>query len=417
MNKNIRNTPFYLIVFTIGLILLAVSHWLVAACVVFLIWLVSHVFDTESTSSPSSMKDQLRINNYRDKFVSEAIRKKLDICIAESKGVINFNELISLWGVIGTTEKVFPKKYLGKIIYSMTKLGYGCVPDYHLGQKRLTYNDRCVVYKLNPNQRTERTTSVLQAEVFFKLFSILLGGVPLSHRDIEYVKDCMCSLEVPIGYQNYLVAYVRWLSLKKRAFDPRTKEAVKILPSPLKLKFTQLLLNAVSLNGDFDNHRVEALKKILPSLDGDPALVHSMIHQTLTIENGFFTIEKGERSSGYAIRHATSESEPSLLDIRKLEELKEQTKEAQKLLNDIFLLDKEETDPIDENTYSTLLERLFEREVWQRDEVLGMLEPGAMLGSVLEKLNDYAYEKVEDIVVEEDGDNIYVMTEYKEQLI
>ena len=36
---------------------------------------------------------------------------------------------------------------------------------------------------------------------------------------------------------------------------------------------------------------------------------------------------------------------------------------------------------------------------------------------MLEKLNDYAYEKVGDIVVEEDGDNIYVMTEYKEQLI
>lgn len=417
MNKNIRNTPFYLIVFTIGLILLAVSHWLVAACVVFLIWLVSHLFDTESTSSPSRMKDQLRINNYRDKFVSEAIRKKLDICIAESKGVINFNELISLWGVIGTTEKVFPKRYLGKIIYSMSKLGYGCVPDYHLGQKRLTYNDRCVVYKLNPNQRTERTTSVLQAEVFFKLFSILLGGVPLSHRDIEYVKDCMCSLEVPIGYQNYLVAYVRWLSLKKRAFDPRTKEAVKILPSPLKLKFTQLLLNAVSLNGDFDNHRVEALKKILPSLDGDPALVHSMIHQTLTIENGFFTIEKGERSLGYAIRQAASEPKSSLLDIRKLEALKDQTKEAQKLLADIFILDEEDANPIDAKTYLTLLERLFEREVWQRDEVLGMLEPGAMLGSVLEELNDYAYEKVGDIVVEEDGDNIYVMAEYKEQLI
>ena len=173
----------------------------------------------------------------------------------------------------------------------------------------------------------------------------------------------------------------------------------------------------MSLNGDFENHRVEALKKILPSLDGDPALVHSMIHQTLTIENGFFTIEKGERSLGYAIRQAASEPKSSLLDIRKLEALKDQTKEAQKLLADIFILDEEDANLIDAKTYLTLLERLFEREVWQRDEVLGMLEPGAMLGSVLEELNDYAYEKVGDIVVEEDGDNIYVMTEYKEQLI
>jgi hypothetical protein len=43
--------------------------------------------------------------------------------------------------------------------------------------------------------------------------------------------------------------------------------------------------------------------------------------------------------------------------------------------------------------------------------------PGVMLGRILEQINDYAYSKVDDIVVEEDGDNIYVTTEYKEYLI
>jgi hypothetical protein len=40
-----------------------------------------------------------------------------------------------------------------------------------------------------------------------------------------------------------------------------------------------------------------------------------------------------------------------------------------------------------------------------------------MLGNLLEQINDYAYSKINDIVVEEDGDDIYVTTEYKEQLI
>ena len=40
-----------------------------------------------------------------------------------------------------------------------------------------------------------------------------------------------------------------------------------------------------------------------------------------------------------------------------------------------------------------------------------------MLGNILEQINDYSYSIVEDIVVEEDGDTIYVTTEYKEQLI
>jgi hypothetical protein len=40
-----------------------------------------------------------------------------------------------------------------------------------------------------------------------------------------------------------------------------------------------------------------------------------------------------------------------------------------------------------------------------------------MLGNLLEQINDYAYSNVNDIVVEEDGDTIYIMTEYKDQLI
>ena len=110
-------------------------------------------------------------------------------------------------------------------------------------------------------------------------------------------------------------------------------------------------------------------------------------------------------------------SEKFVLDQNKLAELKAQTREAQDLLAGIFIPDEEEVKPIVAKSDSTLLERLFAKDVWKRDEVLGMLEPGEMLGSVLEKLNDYAYEKVGDVVVEDDGDSIYVMTEYKEQLI
>jgi hypothetical protein len=40
-----------------------------------------------------------------------------------------------------------------------------------------------------------------------------------------------------------------------------------------------------------------------------------------------------------------------------------------------------------------------------------------MIGNLLEQINDYAYEKVEDVVVDEDDDMIYIMTEYKDQLI
>jgi hypothetical protein len=63
------------------------------------------------------------------------------------------------------------------------------------------------------------------------------------------------------------------------------------------------------------------------------------------------------------------------------------------------------------------LHKLLEKDSWQRDEVADMLGAGVMIGNLLEQINDYAYSIVDDIVVEEDGETIYVTTEYKEQLI
>ena len=40
-----------------------------------------------------------------------------------------------------------------------------------------------------------------------------------------------------------------------------------------------------------------------------------------------------------------------------------------------------------------------------------------MIGFVLEQINDYSYSKIEDAVIEDDGDTIYVMTEFKDKLI
>ena len=42
---------------------------------------------------------------------------------------------------------------------------------------------------------------------------------------------------------------------------------------------------------------------------------------------------------------------------------------------------------------------------------------GLLLGAVLEQINDFAYERIEDAVIEDDGDYIYITLDYKEQLI
>ena len=70
-----------------------------------------------------------------------------------------------------------------------------------------------------------------------------------------------------------------------------------------------------------------------------------------------------------------------------------------------------------DGTIIEILEKLFTKEQWSRGELAEIVGPNVMIGNLLEQINDYAYSNVNDIVVEEDGDTIYVMTEYKDQLI
>lgn len=137
--------------------------------------------------------------------------------------------------------------------------------------------------------------------------------------------------------------------------------------------------------------------------------------------SGFATIEKSKGMREYVIKKPQPEVIKPLLDQNKLVELKKQTQESQEMLADIFV--QEEDVPITaiERSYNgkifEILSKLFEKEVWTRSEIAELAGPDVMIGSLLEQINDYSCSKVDDIVVEEDGDIIYVTTEYKTQLI
>lgn len=137
--------------------------------------------------------------------------------------------------------------------------------------------------------------------------------------------------------------------------------------------------------------------------------------------SGFATIEKSEQKREYIIKKPKPTTVKPLLDQTKLVELQKQTRESQDMLAEIFVQDEElPTQQITDSGNGLLLNiltKLFEKEIWTRDEIAELAGPDIMIGSLLEQINDYSYSKIDDIVVEEDGDKIYVTTEYKAQLI
>ena len=283
----------------------------------------------------------------------------------------------------------------------------------------MDYGEFCVLYRLPGKATSHKTNVVRQAEIFVRLLGVLMNGRQCP-SDSVHINKCIQKLAVSEDFHTYLNAYMNWLGQKKQPYDKRIKDEVALLPDKCKRTFRDLLTEAVIVNGDIDSSRVDNLKKILPTLDEESESVHSLLHQSLT-DDGFATVERQSGVTEHAIRKP-EENKPStlVLDQRKLGELKQQTEIAQSLLSDIFIDDNEEqtsSSPVQNTLMLDTLHKLLEKDTWQRDEVADMLGPGVMIGNLLEQINDYAYSIVDDIVVEEDGNTIYVTTEYKEDLI
>ena len=434
MAQTTKNKYIYITIVVAGATAFICYDLLVALVTVFVLCLVLlAMFGDEEQSSKQNDRptynydSKYRGNQSKDNGQAEAAMRFIDMAIVERNGFVNSNDLLSLFGLksYSDVDKTLHKAHLDKLIQGLHRLGYGIVPNYEFGHRRLDYNEQCVLYKSYNRRQEDIAPIVHQGELFVKLFSIVLNGKRIIPNDIEYIGRCVGELNVPEKQHNYLKAYILWLQLKKQPYDKKTKDEVSELPKTTKGKFVSLLLEAVSTNGNIDNDRLEALKKILPTLEVDPASIHSLLHQSI-INAGLVTVEQAEGVSEYAIRQpdekkpTKKETSTIVLDERKLGDLKKQTQEAQEMLSDIFIVEEEAHIPDNNNTNNAILEalhKLLERETWQRAEVQELFGANVMLGNMLEQINDYAYSKIEDIVVEEDGDAIYVTTDYKEQLI
>lgn len=136
---------------------------------------------------------------------------------------------------------------------------------------------------------------------------------------------------------------------------------------------------------------------------------------------GPVTVETAQPAREYVIRKPEPKPAKPLLDPRKLAELQQQTREAQSMLAEIFVQEEEKPMPPTPDAgrpvFIGILEKLFAKEEWTRAEIVEMAGPNVMIGNLLEQINEYACSKIDDIVLEEDGDRIYVTLEYKDRLI
>lgn len=332
-------------------------------------------------------------------------------------------------------------------------LGFGFVPNGEIENKHFTYGDLCVIYKIDepiPEKdyrlrekdyrflwRFSKKIEYKFIEVFIKLAAKLILEDEILSNDVKFINQFITlqltkaqQEDMPLNVTFHLQSVARWrLSSKKPILDKSMKKFIEERLSCVQREtMVQGLLRLTCNSGHISPKRIDSLKKILPLFGIESENVHSLIHQVLTDQEGFAVVEKKSDAIEFSINsHLTYPQQsvaPSvIINPKKLSILEQQTTAAQEMLSDIFV---EEESATPQNTkahnstsvWMEVLKLLLTKEVWERIEVETMCkERGLMLGAVLEQINDFAYKKVDDAIIEDDGENLYVTMDYKEQLI
>ncbi len=337
--------------------------------------------------------------------------------------ILEVNELLMQWEYSRKEEKTLHKKYVDAIIEALHVLGYGIAPNYNIDKKRFNFNDKVVLYQNSERAKVSMNNIYARMEVFVKMAVQIIYSNDTTIEDRIFIdKHIANQVDYEIN-QKQLAAYLEWLLLGNQRFDAKLKDIIPLLfNESQRINTCDVLVELCCVGGIVNSKRVDVVKKVLSSFGIDSSDIHSRIHRIFTGEtDNFVTIEKQSNATEFTIPRKENVKPKFYIDTNKLSEIEKETQESQKILSEIF--NNDEVSSIIKvaatpNTDIEILHILLTKESWNRSEVETICkERGLMIGSMLEKLNDYAYDKVNDAVIDDAGEIIYVTIEYKEQLI
>ena len=312
------------------------------------------------------------------------------------------------------------KTQITAIIKCIGKMGYGIIPNMLVDEMRFNYGDNCILYR-EPNNEEFNIAILCQLESIIKIFANIVVE-SYDKSDMAFIDNF---IKVELGdtsSQRYLMAYLRWILLTSLCkLTRKDKESIEKIAQGQNKRIVIAAACLATKKMHLIQNRMSKLREFLPLLNIAPQNIHTLIHRIATMDEEFATIEKTSNASGYSIKEdEASLNISTLLSEKRLAIVEKQTKVAQDLLSDIFEEDDEGTDSTVcmNNVVLDILAILLTKESWKRSEVETICQKHhLMIGSVLEQINDYSYNCIEEIVVEDDGDTIYVMVEYKDKLI
>ncbi|RTR37675.1 ATPase [Shewanella canadensis] len=297
-----------------------------------------------------------------------------------------------------------------------TKANIGIAPDQRFHQAKVKVDGNIVLFTPAHGEFFEPSLAFNQVSLAMRLGAMVATIDGYVDQEEKLVLQRLVDQDENISpsEKNSLKAYLIW-----RLNSPANTAGLKARIEKLKtneIEFLKKFMISIALaDGKVDSSEIKQIEKLYTSLGLDRSLVTSDIHNLTSSNSRTFTRSESTNTSANTFK----------LDEGILAMHESETSDAKTMLENIFAVDGEpemeviseqaEPDGLD-HAHKELFDTLLIKETWSRNEVnefCGKLS--LMVDGAIETINDWAYEKVDAPVLDDDGD-IYVDLEIVEEL-
>ncbi|MEE1999951.1 TerB N-terminal domain-containing protein [Alkalimonas sp. MEB108] len=347
--------------------------------------------------------------------VIETFKQWAEQLIANNKGLTTVQEF---WAHTGMPlPKTINKKELDLLTNLATKAGFGIAPDQRFHLTKFKADGSIVLFAPGHGEFFEPSPAFHQLMLALRLGAMVATADNTIANDEELVLRRLIEHDDKLSptEKNSLSAYLTW-RLNTPANTTGLSARIETLTSH-QIEFLKKFIISIALaDGSVDTAEIKQIEKIYSALGLDKSLVASDIHNLSTIRKS-----ASRQSTG-----SPTHSEEFVLDDEILAMHESDTSDAKSMLENIFAAEDEpepiKTTPVVDHqdgldsAHRALFDALIEKAMWPRHdlhELCGKL--GLMVDGAIEKINDWAYEKVDAPVLDDNGD-IYVDMDIVEEL-
>ncbi len=353
------------------------------------------------------------------------LKNWLDKNVALNNGLVSVNELLNHFKEEAPI-KVNKKEAI--FISSILKIaGFNMAPDIRLHFAKPELDGMIVIYPNDSNKILNTSQEYNIIGLILRLGSMVaVIDNHIHEAEVQYLQNLIYSNNNLSDLEKMsLNAYLTW-RLNSTVNMSGLKARIEQINDDDKSAISDIIVNVALADGEIKTSEINQLQKLYSSLGLDKELVLSDIHRLSFSQNSSSNIgiSKWNKKSQDLVKAASFSLNKGLIKSHE-----EDTKIVKSVLESIFsdeniIEEEKETTPMKSNPvflkldeeHLYLYEFLVAKEEWSRNEVEEKCnELNLMLGGSIEIINDWAYDCVEEPLIDDD-ETIFVNIEVVEEI-